>query len=69
MFLSIEKNRQSNSTLRSVFDSENNLTFSPSLILHEISKFYKTLLNPEDNPTDDPLPLDIFIKDSRFPTQ
>ena len=68
MFLSIEKNRQSNSTIRSVFDSENNLTFSPSLILHEISKFYKTLLNPEDNPTDDPLPLDIFIKDSRFPT-
>ena len=67
MFLSIEKNKQTNSTIRSVYDSKNDLVFSPSLILHEISKFYKTLLNPENNPMYDPLSLKDFIKDSSFP--
>ena len=48
LFLGLEKSRQGNSLLRSVFDKDDNLVEAPNLILSEISNFYNSLLN-DDN--------------------
>ena len=66
--MNIEKNRQTNSTLRSVYNDKGNLIKSPSLILQEISTFYKKLLNQDPSSRNDSKPtLKDFIKNTSHP--
>ena len=66
--MNVEKNRQNNSTIRSVYNDQGELVYSPSLILQEITSFYKKLLNPDSNVSDEPQQtFNDFIKDTNHP--
>ena len=50
-FLSIEKSRQNNSTIKSIYDENNTLQDSPSMITKSIASYYKDLLNDSKHVT------------------
>ena len=70
-FLNIEKNRQSHGVIRSVYDNNEELVFTPEKKLCEVSNFYKNLLNPEMDDKNDsvcPISFDSFIDSTIHPT-
>lgn len=68
-FLGVERSRQSNLIIRSVYNNENVLVDTPGLIINNISNFYKNLLN-EDSPsttTSTPDDLKTFLGEIEHP--
>ena len=70
LFLGIEKSRQNNTTIKSLYNSDKELVETPSLITCTISAFYKNLLNAESDPSNTTTlnDLNIFMDGLEHPT-